>query len=555
MVKNNQRHARNLVAITCAVILCVASFGYGALVGKYEVFPHDYVASFKHALPSVAEESLIGEQFPAVIQTAHEKFDVEIYNFTNSADLSGWGGGVFQLDGKVVGVDRSGHFFIVEDRALVRLSAPKLTTNEGELTKILAKENNLETVEKNRIVNNFGVLDVVSFDGQILISHNIFDINSRKKQIAISRINAHSLSELVSTGSGDISTVTLLDAAAALFDLDPDSSFRSNRLGGGLVISGEDEGFLLLGDQQLDGLNGRRAASQEDGSLLGKALKIELSTGRLTVVAKGLRNPQGVVADPSGRIFVVSHGPRGGDELNLIKDGLNYGWPFVTYGTDYGSDLWPLQQNQGRHEQYVKPIKSWLPSIGPSSINIANAPDTWKGDLLVTGLASQSIHRLRFDVGRIIFEEDVFIGERIRDLIQLEDGSIYLWTDNARLIKLSPANMQVGNRLDEFSLTDRLAGVPDVIAACRECHYASSSLTSLPDLYDIFGSRVASSGFKGYSSGLKGKGDMVWNESNLEEFLRDPAAFAPGTAMIGYRITDDNVRASVIEHLARMNAK
>lgn len=538
-----------------AVILCLASFGYGALVGKYEVFPHDYIASFKRVLPSVAEEGLIAGQFPAVIETAHEKFDVEVYNFTNSAELSGWGGGIFQLDGEVVGIDRSGNFFRVEGGDLIRLSAQKLTTNEEKVIELLSKQKHLQAIIKNRIVNNFGVLDVVAFNGEIWISHNVFDTNLKKKHIAISRFSAHSLSELVSIRSEDIEVVAVLDDAA-LFDLDPDSSFRSNRLGGGLVFSGIDnKAFLLLGDQQLDGLNGRRAVSQEDGSFLGKAIRIDISTGRLTAVAKGLRNPQGVAADTAGNIFFVSHGPRGGDELNLLKYGANYGWPFVTYGTDYGSDVWPLQKNQGGHEQYVKPIKSWLPSIGPSSINIAAGPDTWRGDLLVTGLASQSIHRLRFDESRIIFEEDIFIGERIRDLTQLQDGSIYLWTDNARVIKLSPMNMEAGDRLVNFSLADRAAGVPDVIASCRECHSASASPNSLPALYNIFGAKVASAGFKGYSPGLKSKSHIVWDESNLEEFLRDPETFATGTAMVEYRIADDNVRARVIKHLARMNAK
>jgi len=99
----------------------------------------------------------------------------------------------------------------------------------------------------------------------------------------------------------------------------------------------------------------------------GKTILIHLDDGTSEIYSLGHRNPQGLYVTPEGAIWSTEHGPQGGDELNLIVRGANYGWPLVTYGTDYGSAAWPLSHVQGRHDGYQQPILRGYP---PSACRI-----------------------------------------------------------------------------------------------------------------------------------------------------------------------------------------
>ena len=108
------------------------------------------------------------------------------------------------------------------------------------------------------------------------------------------------------------------------------------------------------------------------------------------------------------------------------------------YGTTYESQEWPLSEVPGSHEGFTRPMFAWVPSIGASNlIQIVETPRAWIGDLLVSSLKLQSLYRIRIREGRVIFTEPIDIGERIRDLEQMQDGTILLWADNARLVELT----------------------------------------------------------------------------------------------------------------------
>ncbi len=156
----------------------------------------------------------------------------------------------------------------------------------------------------------------------------------------------------------------------------------------------------------------------------------------------GHRNPQSAAIEPeSGQLWVVEHGPRGGDEVNIAKAGLNYGWPIIGYGIDYsGAKLHESAQRDGMEQ----PIYYWVPSIAPSGMTFytSDREPSWKGNLFVGGLVSRALHRLVRAGDKIVGEEVLLndVGERIRDVRQGPDGALWVLTDSpdGKLLKISP---------------------------------------------------------------------------------------------------------------------
>lgn len=157
----------------------------------------------------------------------------------------------------------------------------------------------------------------------------------------------------------------------------------------------------------------------------------------------GNRNPQGMAIHPSGEIWVNEHGPMGGDEINMIKKGANYGWPAITYGKEYNGSVITDKTEMDGMEQ---PLKQWTPSIAPSGMAFytGDAFPNWQGDVFNGALAHTHIARVRFDGHKEIEEEkllDDSIG-RVRDIRVGPDGLIYVLTDSpsGRLVRLEPVN-------------------------------------------------------------------------------------------------------------------
>ncbi len=148
------------------------------------------------------------------------------------------------------------------------------------------------------------------------------------------------------------------------------------------------------------------------------------------VFSYGHRNPQGLAVAADGRIFQHEHGPRGGDEINLIEAGRNYGWPAITYGVDYnGAYISPYTEYEGMEQ----PVHDWTPSIGPSGLMIYEGDmfPEWQGDLFAGALIDGEVRHLAMDGNRVTSETAVFpeINARIRDVRQSPDGSIFVVTD------------------------------------------------------------------------------------------------------------------------------
>jgi cytochrome c2 len=298
--------------------------------------------------------------------------------------------------------------------------------------------------------------------------------------------------------------------------------------------------MLTLGDHDFTGVETKRMFSQEPQVSYGKTILIHLDDGSSEIYSLGHRNPQGLYITPEGDIWSTEHGPQGGDELNLIVRGANYGWPLVTYGTDYGSAAWPLSRVQGRHDGYQQPTFVWTPSIGVSNlIRIEqNRFPVWKGDLMVSSLHGHSLFRIRLLDQHVVFAEPIEIGERIRDIVEGHDGRLILWTDTSSIVSLTPADGTDGAVL--FATT------------CGGCHKAIDGATHSygPDLAGIVGASIASvPGFGAYSPALKGLHGK-WTKERLDDFLSNPQAMAPGSNMTFKGVSDPAQRAAIINYLA-----
>jgi glucose/arabinose dehydrogenase len=204
------------------------------------------------------------------------------------------------------------------------------------------------------------------------------------------------------------------------------------------------DGTLLLTTG--DGFDYREAA-QDVSSGLGKVIRIKDDGSAAFgnpfeespyVYSYGHRNPQGLAVSRSGRIWLHEHGPRGGDELNRIEAGVNYGWPAITYGLDYnGAIISPYTEWEGM----AQPKHYWVPSIAPSGLAIYEGDlfPEWKGDLFVGALVNREVRRLDLVNGEIVAEEVLFgeLDARIRDVRAGPEGALYILIPD-KIVRILP---------------------------------------------------------------------------------------------------------------------
>jgi glucose/arabinose dehydrogenase len=208
--------------------------------------------------------------------------------------------------------------------------------------------------------------------------------------------------------------------------------------------------YATLGDR------GVRAQAQDLSRHPGSVIRIDLNGTALgdnpfvhqdnaqpEIFTYGNRNPQGLAWQPkTGVLWMHEHGPRGGDELNQVIAGTNYGWPVISYGKEYWS---PNAVGEGTHKiGMAQPAHHWIPSIAPSGMAFysGNRFPRWQGNLFIGSLKFGELVRLEFDASRVVHEERLLNGEfgRIRDVRLGPDGLLYLLTDsrNGHLLRLEP---------------------------------------------------------------------------------------------------------------------
>ena len=230
-----------------------------------------------------------------------------------------------------------------------------------------------------------------------------------------------------------------------IFDADPclPTFHRSFHEVGGKMLEDGPDGLLVV-----IGHHGNGRFSQDPESHMGKLLRVDTGTGEAETLALGLRNPQGLARDADGNLWETEHGPKGGDELNLLRPGANYGYPLVSYGVGYeGQAGVRPTAAAGGHDGFVRPVFSWIPSIGITALieNDARWLPLWRDDLLAASLtgadggAGLALFRIRRHGTQVQYVERMEIGDRIRDLAQMPDGRLALLGDFGTVSFLEPS--------------------------------------------------------------------------------------------------------------------
>jgi cytochrome c2 len=470
------------------------------------------------------------------------------------------GGGLEHIGGEILLADGGGLLYALSFDERGKLHARRLPTRVpanreefaaafGGNARVTGSSDYVERGPPRVQTWRFRVADVLAYaDGdavRIYASHHYWNAAEECFLVRVSMVDA-SLSAL-DDSLREAEWRTLYDSSPCLPMTGPNrklgkNPFRGEEIGGKMALLDADTLLLTIGDHGFTEV--LRTYAQDPEYDYGKTIRIDLNSQKSEIYTLGHRNAQGLYVAPDGLVWLTEHGNQGGDEVNVLTPQGNYGWPMVTYGTEYGAFAWPLSRTQNRHDGYVQPAFVWTPSIGVSALMGVERDlfGVWRGDLIAGSLATRSLYRLVLVEDRVVLAEPIAINERVRDLLELEDGRLLVWTDSAALITVEPAQ--------------GMSGALSFAAQCSGCHEVSDGLAHRigPDLLRIVGRDVASApGFDGYSAALKSMGGK-WTRERLDAYLRDPQAAAPGTTMAFPGVKDDAQRAALLDHLETLLA-
>lgn len=228
----------------------------------------------------------------------------------------------------------------------------------------------------------------------------------------------------------------------------------SSKQGGRIVFDKDGSLFLIMGDRDANRHWDYMAMlAQKLNNHLGKVLRmtpegapakgnpfLKTKDALPEIWAYGLRSPQGLALDPkTGKLWEVEHGPRGGDEMNILERGRNYGWPVITRGINYTSE--PIGQGAVK-KGMEQPVYYWDPVIGTSGMAFYTGTmfPQWKNSLFVAGLRGIGVYRLEIKNDKVVAEEPILTDQkqRIRDVKIAPDGAVYALAERGKLFKLTP---------------------------------------------------------------------------------------------------------------------
>lgn len=419
-------------------LLSIFCFIFGAVFFYYQIFPFNYETKnfLKKNISFVTKK----KSLPENIESLYYKINLKKINLPSK---SRYGGIDFLDKNNLVFVDGEGRIFIYNN------NHKKFIQKTNSLSEKIIKNKksfiNYYNEQKNNINLLFSVKDihVNHFNGIkfIFFSSNFFD-----EKLKCHKINLYR-SEIILAPKIEFKEVELIYSTKDCLkkDLTPSLGFAGGSAGGRIFKLDEENILLTTGDFSADGVNGP-ILSQDMNSHFGKVIKINIFNRENNIFSSGHRNPQGLFIDKNKNIFLTEHGPRGGDELNLIFENKNYGWPFATYGVNYSSHPkynfkyednyhyeWSLDKYNNNHQYYEKPLFTWGPKYAVSNLLMYSGKKfkKWKKKIIVSTLYSKQLTLLSYDVknNKIFSTENIYINKRIRDIIESPSGDIYLMTE------------------------------------------------------------------------------------------------------------------------------
>jgi len=438
----------------------------------------------------------------------------------------GMGGGVAVVEGRLLAMDRLGNIFTFPNNEMERTDYDELPTNLRDFVveRVKAGERDPPTVA------HYLAFDAVT--SRIFVSHQRFNANTNRQRFVVSALSI------------DKQTLRQRGTWQTIFESEDITQSDTDLQvgGGGKLIVADGRLYFTVGDYA----EGRRLrlnqmVAQDPQSSFGKFFEYDLRTQQIRKVAIGLRNPMGLVRTTDGTLIATDSGPEGGDELNVMVEGGNYGWPYQTYGTLYGHFSWPLPVPAPRDFTFVQPLFAWVPSPAISAIiQVHEFSPGWSEDLLVGSLKAQTVYRLKYVDGHVIYSEPVWVGHRVRDIAQM-GTRLVLMTDDPSLMFIDIDQQ----RLIGDSKAHSTIELEPELKTCMTCHHFGPSDPSsmAPSLSDILRRTMAGDDFANYSQGLKRRKTDKWTERSLSAFLRNPSTY--GSTMPNPNLSEQDLREIV----------
>ena len=352
----------------------------------------------------------------------------------------------FLPDGRMLVTERAGRLHIINADGTISAPLSGLPAVRGFRDKGLTDVVLDPDFERNRLIY-FTYYAVPEGEPEGLASPDAFE-----------NWSALSPSEQVNRPFGifRVASARLAEDGSGLEDLE-----ILSQTGGRRLVHGPGDTLFATTSGAQSTQNSQISEAQDPSAVGGKVHRINLDgsipkdnpfsrdDGALpSVYSLGHRDPEGAAINPStGELWMVEHGPRGGDELNIIRNGKNYGWPVISYGNEYSTE--PIGEGLRAKEGMEQPVYFWVPSIAPSGMLFYTGDlfPEWRGNLFVGALSGEHLVRLVLDGNRVVAEERLLVerGARIRDVRQGPDGALYLLTSvrgpasgSAELLKLVP---------------------------------------------------------------------------------------------------------------------
>ncbi len=543
--------------IAFVLILLIATFGAGLLISAMNRDSKQPAFALLDRVAAKIERTVAEASAPETAGLPTEFFPTIFIGLEGRvvtlprSKRPGIGGALTPIGAQVLVLRFDGQpFAVATDGTTTR---PDIEMPDNGFTAYLAEIEKPEYADYNHRPDRFRYNDILYHDGpmgpRLLTSYLWWDADAECFATTVSQLLLDEAPQSPSEITASAEDWELLYRMEPCLPLRGVMASIQGEEGGGRMVFSQDgtKVYLANGDYGWNGFHsdGRHPLSDEPLAQYpeadhGKVMEIDLKTGEARRFSSGHRNPQGITLDGQGRIWTVEHGPRGGDELNLIKDGNNYGWPLETYGSDYNGAPLPsvAPEAVGQHDRFVKPVWSWLPSIATSSLAYVESFDpAWDGDILATSLRGNLLIRLRVDGERAVFAERIEMGRRIRDLVQVSDKLLAAWTDAQEVIFLRPLDGGHGEQfVDRYiESMDVSAGfkkqMRETVALCADCHSFSRNEHRIgPSLAFAGRGPIAGTTFEGYSDALKAASGE-WTHDRLVAYLDDTEAAYPGTAM------------------------
>ncbi len=316
-----------------------------------------------------------------------------------------------------------------------------VTERSGQLRRITNGELQQEPIANVPVVHvdgQGGLLDVIP-DPEFLANQRIYLSYSMGSK------SANALRVISARLDGN-----KLENITTLFTASPGKD-TPHHFGGRLALMPDSTLLISVGDgfdyrekaQSLDNHFGKLIRLNKDGTVPEDNPFVNREGVLPEIWTYGHRNPQGLLVSADGTVWLHEHGPRGGDELNHIEPGRNYGWPAITHGMDYsGAYVSPYTEADGMEQ----PVTYWVPSIAPAGFCEYQGDlfPGWQGNLFVAALAEKSVRRLIMENGEVRSQVTMFgeLDQRIREVRAGPDGYLYLLTDSdeGKMLRVSPAN-------------------------------------------------------------------------------------------------------------------